>query len=131
MANTDFKSVAQYLATKPKSSQAVLKKVRAIIREALPKEAQEVISYQIPAYKLHGAAVIYFSGWTKHFSIYPATGAMNEVLGDQLAPYKASKGTLKFSLTEPIPSKLIERVVKIRAKETLQRLAAKKKPAKK
>ena len=122
-------SVAEYIAKQPKSSQPVLKKIRAIIKRVVPK-ADELISYQIPAYKLDGEIVIFFSGWSAHYSLYPATGRMNDVLGEKLAPYKVSKGTLKFSLKDPIPEKLI--VVRIRAGEALERLAAKakkKKPA--
>ncbi len=124
-------SVAEYIAKQPKSSQPMLKKIRAIIKRVVPK-AEELISYQIPAYKLDGELVIFFSGWSEHYSLYPATGRMNDVLAEKLAPYKVSKGTLKFSLKDPIPEKLIERVVRIRAGEALERLAAKakkKKPA--
>jgi uncharacterized protein YdhG (YjbR/CyaY superfamily) len=119
-------SVTEYIANQPKSSQPVLKKIRAIIKRVVPK-ADELISYQIPAYKLDGEIVIFFSGWSEHYSLYPATGRMNEVLGEKIAPYKVSKGTLKFKLTDPIPERLIERIVKIRAGEALERLAAKAK----
>ena len=115
------KSVDDYLAAQPKTSQRVLKKVRAIIRRVVPK-ADESISYQIPAYKIEGELVIFFAGWSDTFSLYPATGSMNELLGDKLKPYKVAKGTLKFSLTDPIPEKLIERIVKIRANEALMRV---------
>jgi uncharacterized protein YdhG (YjbR/CyaY superfamily) len=126
MANTDYQSVPEYIAAQPKPTQLALKKLRAIIRKGLPK-ADEVISYQIAAYKLDGAPVIYFSGWKNHVSLHPATGAMNEVLGEKLDPYKTGKGTLQFPLDEPLPVKLIERVVKIRLKETLDRQKAKPK----
>ena len=66
MAKTDFKSVDDYLATMPEATRKVLDKVRATIRTALP-DAEEVISYQIPAYKQNGVAVIYFAGWKEHF----------------------------------------------------------------
>lgn len=111
-----FKTVAEYLAKQPKPAQTVLKKVRAVIRKAVPG-AEEVISYQIPAYKLPGGAVIYFAGWKEHFSLYPATGLVAEVLGDELEPYKVSKGTVRFPFSEPVPVKLIERFAKLRAKE--------------
>lgn len=126
MANTDFKSVTQYLATQPKAAQTVLKKVRALIRKTLPK-AQEAISYQIPTYKVQGEMVIYFAGWKEHFSLYPATGLVEEVLGAKLEPYKVSKGTLRFPFNDPLPVKLIERIVKLRAKDALARAKAKAK----
>ena len=72
MAKTDFKSVDEYIASQPEAAQGVLQRVRSTIRKALP-EAEEVISYQIPAYKLHGGPVLYFAGWKQHYSLYPAT----------------------------------------------------------
>jgi uncharacterized protein YdhG (YjbR/CyaY superfamily) len=65
MAETDFKSVDEYIASQPKAVQGVLERVRNIIRKTVPV-ADEVISYKIPTYKLHGGAVIYFAGWKKH-----------------------------------------------------------------
>lgn len=130
MAKTDFKSIDEYLKTQPKASQAVLKQVRGIIRKAVPK-AEEVISYQIPAFKLQGAAVIYFAAWKEHFSLYPATGKVQTVFKKELAPYELSKGTIRFPLEKKVPAGLIARIVKLRAKETLEQLedrkAAKKK----
>jgi uncharacterized protein YdhG (YjbR/CyaY superfamily) len=57
MVKTDFKSVEEYIATYPDDVQAVLQRVRSAIRKAMP-DAEEVISYQIPAYKLHGSIVL-------------------------------------------------------------------------
>ena len=70
MAKTDFKSVDEYISTFPKATQAVLQRVRGTIRKALPG-ADEVISYQIPGYKIRGERVIYFAGWKQHYSLYP------------------------------------------------------------
>jgi uncharacterized protein YdhG (YjbR/CyaY superfamily) len=64
MAKTDFKSVDEYIAAQPEVVQDTLQGIRGIIRKALP-EAEEVISYQIPAYKVPGGAAIYFAGWKK------------------------------------------------------------------
>ena len=114
MAKTDFKSVDEYLSTQPESVRETLERVRGILRKALPK-ADEVISYQIPAYKLHGKAVIYFAGWKKHFSIYPATGPVTTKFKRELEPYKMSKGTIQFPFTEPIPAKLIAGIARLRA----------------
>ncbi len=116
MAKTDYKSVDEYLASQPKAAQAVLKIVRSIIRKAVPK-AEEVISYQIPAYNLHGGTVIYFAGWKQHFSLYPVSDFVVAAFKDELAPYKVAKATVRFPLSEPVPVRLIERIVKFRAKE--------------
>jgi uncharacterized protein YdhG (YjbR/CyaY superfamily) len=120
MAKTDFKSVDEYIATHPEEVQAILQRVRTTIRKAVPG-AEEVISYQIPAYKLHGGAVIYFAGWKRHFSLYPATGPLVEAFRDDLAPYEVNdKGTIRFPLSQPVPVRLIARIAKFRAKEAAE-----------
>jgi uncharacterized protein YdhG (YjbR/CyaY superfamily) len=98
MANTDFKSVDEYIARHPKDVQVILQRVRGIIRKAVPG-AQEAISYQIPTYKLHGGNVVYFAGW--------------------------KQGTIRFPLAEPVPVKLIDRIAKFLAKEAAARAKAK------
>jgi uncharacterized protein YdhG (YjbR/CyaY superfamily) len=120
MANTDFKSVDEYLAKQPERVRAVVQRVRGIIKKALP-DADEVISYQIPTYKLSGSAVLYLAGWKEHFSLYPITPALSEDLGKELEPYVAGKGTLRFPLAEPIPIKLIARIATLRGKEAAER----------
>ena len=119
MAKTDFKSVDQYIAAQPEAVQGVLARVRSVIRKAVPG-AEETISYQIPAYKLQGKAVVYFAGWKQHYSLYPATNRVVAALGDELAPYEVSKGTIRFPLSGPFPVKLIERIAKLRAKEVAE-----------
>jgi len=94
------------------------------MRKAVPG-AEEVISYQIPAYKLHGRAVVYFAGWKDHYSLYPSSGHLVAALKNELAPYEVSKGTIRFPLSEPVPVKLIERIAKFRAKEVAEREEAK------
>ena len=124
MAKTDYKSVDAYLAAQPPAVRPILQQVRGVIRKAIPK-AEEVISYQIPAYRLPGGVVIYFAGWKEHYSIYPATGALAKALGDALTPYKVSKGTLRFPLTEPVHERLISRIAKFRADEVAERAKVK------
>ena len=120
MARTDFKSVDEYMAAQPDATQAVLARVRAIIRKALPG-AEEVISYQIPAYKLPGGIVIYFAGWKQHYSIYPAGERLVAEFQKELAPYEISKGTIRFPLDEPVPATLIKRIAKYRAREVSEK----------
>ena len=124
MAKTNFKSVDDYIATQPETVQAILERVRGAIRKAIPR-AEEVISYQIPAYKLDGGAVIYFAGWKEHYSLYPASDRLVKAFKSDLAPYKISKGTIRFPLDEPVPAKLIADIAKFRAQETLERANAK------
>ena len=124
MAKTDFKSVDEYIATHPADLQSILRRVRSTIRRAVP-DAEEMISYQIPAYKLRGGPVLYFAGWKQHFSLYPATGHLVAAFKDDLAPYKVSSGAIRFPLSQPVPVKLIERIAKFRAKEAATRARAK------
>jgi uncharacterized protein YdhG (YjbR/CyaY superfamily) len=124
MATTDFKSVAKYIAAKPKDVQPILRRIRSTLSKALPR-AEEVISYQIPAYKLNGTAVIFFAGWKEHCSLYPATAGVVETFKKELAPYEVSKGTIRFPLSKPMPFKLIERIAKLRATEVIEAAEAK------
>src|ERR1043166_3043494 len=94
MAKTNFKSVDdEYLASQP-AVRRVLQRVRGAIRQALPG-AEEAISYQIPAYKLHGRAVLYFAGWKQHYSLCPPTGRVAAAFVDELASYELTKGTIR------------------------------------
>lgn len=117
-------TVARYLAAQPPATRAVLAQVRAAIRKAVPN-ADECISYQIPAYKLPGGTVIHFAGWKSHYALYPASALVVETLGAELAGRKMSKGTIRFPLDEKVPVGLIGRIVKLRAKEVAARARAK------
>jgi uncharacterized protein YdhG (YjbR/CyaY superfamily) len=124
MARPDFRSIDEYIAAQPASSQVALGRVRCAIRAAA-WGAEERISYKIPAYTLHGSVLLYFAGWKEHYSLYPASDAMIAAFKGALDPYKASKGTLRFPLSEPVPVKLIERIARFRAKEIDDRKHAK------
>ena len=120
VAKAGFTSVDEYIASQPKAAQRVLTRVRTAIRKAVPG-AEEVISYQIPTFKLNGRAVIYFAGWKAHYSLYPANDRLVAAFKKQLAPYEVNnKGTIRFPLSEPVPVKLIERIAKFRAKEVVE-----------
>ena len=120
MAKTDFKSVNEYIASKPRDVRGILTRVRSTIRKAVPA-AEEVISYQIPVYKLNGVPVLYFAGWKQHYSLYPASDALVAAFKDELARYELSKGTIRFPLSEPVPVNLIERIAKFRAEQLTMR----------
>lgn len=125
MRKSGFRSVDEYIARQPREVQPTLRRVREAIRKAIPR-ADEMISYQIPAYKLEGAAVVYFAGWKAHYSIYPATAPLVAAFADELAGYEKSKGTIRFPLEEPVPVRLIARLAKFRAREAAERAAAKR-----
>lgn len=119
MAKTDFESVDAYIASQPEAGQKVLKRVRNIIRRAVPG-AEEVISYQIPTYKVDGRTVVFFAGWKEHYSIYPATEKLVARLGTELAPYEVQKGTIRFPISGPVPAHLIGRIARLRAEEAAE-----------
>ena len=70
----------------------------------------------MPACKLNGSIVVYFAGWKKHYSLYPAGEHLLAAFKDELGPYKVSKGTIRFPLSEPVPARLIERLAKFRGR---------------
>jgi uncharacterized protein YdhG (YjbR/CyaY superfamily) len=110
----EYATVDEYVEAQPEAAQAALAQVREAIRRAVPT-ADESISYNMPTYKLNGERLLYFAGWKKHFSLYPATPEVVEAFRDELAACKVEKSTMQFSLAEPVPAKLIERIAKFRA----------------
>ena len=124
MVKTGFKSVDEYIASQPEAVQNVLERVRSTICKAVPG-TEEVISYQIPTYKLNGRPVLHFAGWREHYSLYPSNDRLVAAFKDDLAPYEVNKGTIRFPLSEPVPVKLIEGIAKFRAKEVAEREKAK------
>src|SRR5713101_4585431 len=105
MAKTNFRSVDEYIGAQPTGVQPVLRRVRRIIRKAVAA-AVEVISYQLPAYKLaEGPGVLCFAAWKQHYSLYPASDELVAAFKGALTPYRVSKGTLRFPLSEPVPVK--------------------------
>ena len=115
-------NVEEYIATFPPDVQTILKKVRATIRQAVP-DARETISYQIPAFRLNGSDVIYFAGYKKHFSLYPAPIGKPE-FAEALSAYRSGKATAKFPLDKPIPLSLIAKLAAFMAAENGSKRAA-------
>ncbi len=120
MAKSAFKSLNDYIASKPREVRAVLERVRGAIRKAVPA-ADEGLSYQMPAYTLNGVPVLYFAGWKAHYSLYPASDALVAAFRRELAPYERSKGTIRMPLREPVPVDLIERLARFRAEQLTAR----------
>jgi len=113
-----------YISQFPAHVQAILDRVRQTIRKAAP-DAKEVISYQMPALKQHGI-LVYFAAWKEHIGMYPPISG-NKALEKAVARYAGPKGNLQFPLDEPMPLKLIERIVKLRVKQDGEKAAAKRK----
>lgn len=114
---TKPENVDAYLAAQPEAAREVLQIVRQTLRGALP-DAEEVISYQIPAYRLPGGTAIFFAGWKRHWSLYPAGKELVAAFREELKPYKVNeKGTIQFPLDQPVPVELVERIAAFRRKE--------------
>jgi len=109
-------SVSEYLAALPPDVRRAVGRLRALIRAAAPK-AVESRSYGIIGYKIDGRPFMYCGGFKQHVALYPVTAAMKREHGDALAPFQASKGTLKFPLDKPLPVTLIKRLLKTRRHE--------------
>ena len=108
-------NVEAYIKTFPIEIQKILKQIRAIIKESAP-ELDETISYAMPAYKINGKPLIYFAAFEKHIGFY-ATASAQLKFKKELSKYKQGKGSVQFPLYQPIPFKLIERIVKFKIKE--------------
>ena len=117
-------SIDEYIAGFPDDVQPVLRQIRATIRQAAP-DARETISYQIPTFTLDGRYLIYFAGFKKHVSVYPAP-VQNAEFADEMAVYGSGKGTARFPLDKPIPLDLIRRLVEFRIREERARAAKRK-----
>lgn len=115
-----------YIARFPADVQANLQEVREAIRRAAP-DFEEVISYQMPAFKQHGI-LVYFAAWKEHIGLYPPISG-DKAIEKAIARYAGPKGNLRFPLDEPMPLKLIERIVKLRVKQDTAKAAARREKA--
>lgn len=113
---TENLTVDQYINSFPKEIGERLELVRATIKKIAP-EAQEVISYQMPAYNFHGQ-LIYFSGFKNHIGIYPLSDQMESEI-PELTPFRTSTGTAQFKHDQPLPLDLIAKIIEFRLKENL------------
>lgn len=117
-------NIDDYISQFPDEVRAVLEQVRETIHNAAP-DAKEVISYQMPAFKQSGI-LAYFAAWKQHIGLYPPISC-DKALEKAVARYAGPKGNLQFPLDEPMPRKLIERIVKLRVKQDNEKFAAKRK----
>jgi len=114
-----FANIDEYIRLFPDDVQAVLDEVRRTIHSAVPSPG-ETISYQMPTITLDGHSLVYFAAWKHHIGIYPPIPEIDPELDQELSPYRAAKGTLKFPLREPIPYDLIGRVVALLVSERVK-----------
>jgi uncharacterized protein YdhG (YjbR/CyaY superfamily) len=109
-------SVEAYLADLPPAPRAALEALRTTIRAAAP-EATETIAYDMPAFRLDGRFLVSCAAYKQHCSLFPASQAVRDALGEELEPYFSGKGTIRFRAGEPLPASLITKIVEIRLAE--------------
>jgi len=114
-----FKTIDEYIEAFPTNVQNILEKMRKTIRKGAP-EAIEVISYQMPTFKLNGKNLVHFAAFKNHIGFYPIPTGI-EAFKEELSQYKQGKGSVQFPIDKPIPYDLVEKVVKYRVKENLAR----------
>ena len=113
-----FASINEYVSTLPENAQKAMSEIIATIKAKVPN-AEEHISYNMPAFKVNGEYFVHFSAWKNHIGMYPIP-AGNEAFQKQIEPYRSAKSSLNFPLDKPMPIKLIEKVIKFRISENLQ-----------
>jgi uncharacterized protein YdhG (YjbR/CyaY superfamily) len=118
------KTIDEYISAFSPEVQAILERIRQVVRSAAP-DAQEAISYQIPAFKLNGV-LVYFAAFKKHIGFYPPVRG-DARLEKAVSPYAGEKGNLRFPLDQPIPYALIERIAKLRVRQNLVKAKAQRK----
>lgn len=109
-----FSRIDEYMLAQPIDAQKRLKSLRKIIRQAAP-QAEEAISYNMPAVKSNGI-LVWYAAFKKHIGLYPKASAI-VAFKRNLAGYETSKGAIRFPLEEPIPSTLVTKIVKFRLRE--------------
>jgi uncharacterized protein YdhG (YjbR/CyaY superfamily) len=108
--------VDEYIAALPPVPRRALEELRKAIRAAAP-DAVETIAYGMPAFRQDGRFLVSYAAYKDHCSLFPASPAVREVLGERLERHLSGKGTLRFPPDDPIPSSVIERIVRARLEE--------------
>jgi uncharacterized protein YdhG (YjbR/CyaY superfamily) len=104
--------VREYLSHVPQEQRIVLEKMRQTIKSVAP-EAVEVISYQIPTFKLNGRMLVSYGAFAEHCSFFPGAGPI-EAHRNDLKFYQTSKGTIQFTPEHSLPAALVKKLVKTR-----------------
>lgn len=122
-----FKTIDEYILQFPNEVQEILRKIRKVIKEAAP-EAEEKISYQMPAFAFHGN-LVYFAAFKKHIGFFPTSSGIS-AFKHELSAYKGGKGSVQFPLDKPIPYELISKIVSFRVSENVKKAEMKLKKKK-
>jgi uncharacterized protein YdhG (YjbR/CyaY superfamily) len=119
------RTIDEYLKNTEDDQRRVLNKLRQTVRAAAP-EAQECISYGIPAFQLNGRSLVFFAAWANHCAFYPGSSVMLKKFQDDLKNFQISKGTIRFSPDKPLPVALVKKLVKTRIAQNNDRANKKK-----
>ncbi len=109
-------SVETYLAALPDRERGVLEHLRATIRAAAP-QATEAIAYDMPAFRVDGQFLVSYAAYQRHCSLFPASQAVVDALGDEVVRYVRGKATIQFRANAPLPNSLVRRIVEVRLAE--------------
>jgi uncharacterized protein YdhG (YjbR/CyaY superfamily) len=112
-----FTTMDEYICTFTEDVQRILESMRQTIHDAAP-EAEEAISYNMPAFKLNGKNLVFFAAFKNHIGFYPIPSGI-EAFKKELSVYKKGKGSVQFPIDKPIPYDLVRRIVKFRMREIL------------
>ena len=105
--------IDEYLADLEEPKRSTLQRLRQTILEVVP-EAEEGISYRVPAFRLEDKVIAGFAAFKNHLSYLPHSGSVFPELEDDVAPYKTSSGALQFPIDAPLPKPLVKRLVSVR-----------------
>jgi uncharacterized protein YdhG (YjbR/CyaY superfamily) len=105
-----------YLAEVEEPKRSTLEEVRRRILEVIP-DAEQTISYKIPGFKIDGKVVAGFAAFSHHLSYFPHSGSVFDEMADELRGYTYAKGTLRFAIDEPLPQRVIKRLIQVRLRQ--------------
>ena len=112
-----YKTVDEYISSFPQDKKNLLSEIRKAIKEAEP-DAEEVISYNMPAIRMN-QIIVWYAAFKNHIGLYPKASGI-AAFKKELSVYKGAKGSVQFPLNKPLPVELISRIVKYRVKEVLE-----------
>jgi uncharacterized protein YdhG (YjbR/CyaY superfamily) len=110
------REIDQYLAALDEPKRSTLEAVRGSILEVVP-DAEQCISYNMPAFKVQGKVVAGFAAFKHHLSYLPHSSAVLTALANDLAHYESSKGALRFAIDKPLPKRLVKKLISARMRE--------------
>jgi uncharacterized protein YdhG (YjbR/CyaY superfamily) len=111
--------IDQYIASFPEQTRKLLEQLRETIKQAAP-DSEELMSYQMPAYKQNGI-LVYFAAYKNHIGFYPTASGI-EAFKQELSSFQWSKGTIQFPLDKPLPLELVTKIVRYRINQRMQKI---------